>query len=91
METDYRFATIPELKAGGLCLDSVGHILEIGHEMTCMCCGHVATVTKLTTDPNEGWNFDGSQWVRTPHWLIKVRNENLHLKQQIASREGVLP
>lgn len=76
-ERGYRYATISELRAGGLCLDSVGHILEIGHEMTCMCCGALGVVTKLETSPDRGWNFDGSQWVRTPKWIVKLREENL--------------
>lgn len=71
----YRFATIPELQAGGLCLDSVGHVLEVGHELTCMCCGATGIVEELTTEPESGWNFDGSQWVRTPQWLVKLREE----------------
>jgi len=78
----YRHATIPELQAGGLCLDSVGHILEVGHEMTCMCCGAVGVVAELETVPEKGWNFEGSRWARTPKWIIRLREENLRLAQK---------
>ena len=69
----YPFATAEERKAGAP-VDSVGHLLHLGDAMTCMCCGTDAFVREEHLRPtDEGFDYEGSQWVRTPAWVEKLR------------------
>lgn len=77
-ETEFKYATAEQRSDPSYAKDSVGHILDWGDEMTCMCCGSVGHVHPLTPEQirwDEGWDLDGSQWVRTPKWVRKLREE----------------
>lgn len=70
----YPFATKEE-RAAGARVDSVGHTLHLGDAMTCMCCGadYVVGEEHLRAD-DESFDYDGSQWVRTPEWVERLRH-----------------
>lgn len=85
-ESRYPFATQKQLTEGAVPVDSVGHLLHDGDAMTCMCCGTDGVVSAEDiargNSADEGWNFDGSQWVRTPEWLTRLRERALKAERE---------
>ena len=88
MTSEFLHATVEEREAGAR-LDAVGHIITSGDHMTCMCCG---AETRVDAEGSTGpFDFDGSQWVRTPRWVRNLRGRSRAARTLSCLASGMEP